>query len=492
MIINVRGCSNKPGIIVSYLVENEENTGYDSFNAKKIMVKNKIDILAAIKKTLISSRKLTEISADDFVSTINGVGKKNTFDTSLKTIVKSINDENMRSTMSTLSHVYFNNKPLSQVKAINIINGNMYFMVKMGSNYNLEPIKSEKIKCVIVISSLVNLYRRVKQGGLPPKNSFKKHYIQSRSIPSGIGRDTSGTIRGTYQNNAYNSFGEAVVDSNNICHPTEPVPEERPTNPPRTAVREITLPTISPPISPPDNDWCSPTLYSYSAETTNRQVPEDLANIDIPTIERPLRLEEIERLTNVETTMETEVIETNEEERPVVITLAEREPEEERQIDAEEERRDNLERLSDEIEEEEEDRPVVIDLATDLETQDIHCESRRETEMSNINRYDESQREAEIAVSVSEVMAANELPETDREERRDNLNEVTVPVSDVLTERFTRARVATEAESAPIPPLLAERPRQIVERNRRSFVEYLRENQTNTFNIVRGNDSSSS
>jgi hypothetical protein len=196
MILNVRGCSNKLGIIISYLVENEEKTGYKSFNAKKIIVKNKVDMLTSIKKTLKLSRKLPEINASVFVSTISAVGKKNIIDTSLKTIVKSINDENMQPTMLTLSHVYFNNKPLPQIKAINIINDNMYFMIKVGSNYTLEPIKNERIKCMIVTNSLVNLYRRIKQGGNFPKTVFKKNCIPKS-------RFTGDVIR-----NAYRSYNE--------------------------------------------------------------------------------------------------------------------------------------------------------------------------------------------------------------------------------------------------------------------------------------------
>lgn len=174
MIINVRSCLSRTGIIVSRLVENEERTGYASFVAEKFLIKDKIEALKIIKKILISSRKLPEITADDFVFTINKISKKLTCSTTLKQLVKTINDESMTSEMATLSHVFFNNKPLQQIKAINIINGNMYFMIKAGANYRLELIEKEKIKCIMTINSLVNLYRQIKHGTKVPLKKLKQ------------------------------------------------------------------------------------------------------------------------------------------------------------------------------------------------------------------------------------------------------------------------------------------------------------------------------
>ena len=210
MILNVRGCSSMPGIIITYLIENEEETGYDSFNAKKIVVKNKTDILAAIKKTLVSSREFSEIRADDFVSTINSIGKKSMFVTSLKAIVKAINEENVQPL--PLSQVYFDNKALPQIKAINIVNKNMYFMIKMGPNYTLELIKKEKIKCVIAISSLVNLYRQIKQTKPLPKNNSKKYYKPKTPVAESIWRSTIERVSPTTIGCA-TDFREGVVIS---------------------------------------------------------------------------------------------------------------------------------------------------------------------------------------------------------------------------------------------------------------------------------------
>jgi hypothetical protein len=516
MIINVRGCSNKFGIIVSYLVENEEKTGYDSFDAKKIIVKNKIDMLAAIKKTLISSRKLSEINASDFISTINKVGRKNIFDTSLKTIVKSINDESMQSTMATLSHVYFNNKPLPQIKAINIINGNMYFMVKVGPSYNLEPIKSERIKCVIVINSLVNLYRRIKQRKTLPKGTFKKHYI-SRPRP----RSPENT------ENVYHAYREGVISS--ISNSDENNPTERVLGEP-VSPSIVTVEETVPPAN--NNNWYGPTLYTYSEGTSTRRQAENLTNINIPTSERRRsdQREQIGRIVeslygeNTETPQpeitqpeipqpeipQPETTDTIEEERPIeepterqaaingdIFTIEEIgregcliEPpqleitnttEEEGREERERERRDNLrvsiaevavsvaEAMVVDENEEEEDRPTEIDSA-EREAEEERREVAEEERRTNL----------EIAVSQSSA-------ERDTEEER-LTNTVEPSRIDEADEEAPSTRQAVTASMRQAVSRQTEEERRMSTGNRCSLVDYLRDNQTITFNAFRGNN----
>jgi len=171
MIINVRSYPNPISIIVSYLVENEEKTGYASFCAKKFLIKNKTDILAMIKKILTSSHKLSEMTVTNFVSTIDKFSRKLIYDTSLKQIVKIINNENTMPTTMSLSHLLFNGKSLPRIKKINIINNDAYFVIKMGADYNLELIRKEKIKCVMNKNGFIALYKQIKQG---KKKLFKK------------------------------------------------------------------------------------------------------------------------------------------------------------------------------------------------------------------------------------------------------------------------------------------------------------------------------
>lgn len=274
MIINVRGCTNKSGIIVSYLVKNEEKTGYSSFNAKRLMIKNRTDILAAIKKTLILTRKIPVIKANTFVSTIEKVSRKTICDTSTKVIVKAINEENMLSRMLSLSYIRFNNKPLPQIKAINIVNGNMYFMIKKRSDYILELIENEKIECMISIGSLVNLYRIIKQKKNvkgPPKNFSKAMYTT---------RFTVNTAEDTNRRPSdWRNSHEAVY----VPTP-EPITPTRQAEPIASPVETRGL--VERPNSIDNNIWLSQPVYNLSSEEI---VPRFEAVISQP--ERPIEAE---------------------------------------------------------------------------------------------------------------------------------------------------------------------------------------------------------
>jgi hypothetical protein len=306
MIINVRGCTNRSGIIISHLVKNEEGTGYSSFASKKLAIKNKTDILAAIKKTLILTRKIPVIKADAFVSTIDKVSRKTMCDTSAKLIVKTINEENMRSRMLSLSYIHFNNKPLPQVKAINIVNGNMYFMIKKGPDYILELIENEKIECMISISSLVNLYRMIKQRkDIKPKNFFKSMYI-TRDVPTPSNTSTE-SIRNIWRTE-HTSVSNA---EHTLLETAEPIEESR----------EEELEPVS-----VDSSWLT---YDFNGGDIV-ELPTPRPTERRPTERRPTRRREVERQIGriaeraetlqerpvITPEMRQEIIETMQEERP--------------------------------------------------------------------------------------------------------------------------------------------------------------------------------
>lgn len=237
MIVNVRGCTSRPGIIVSYLTKNKEETGYSSFSSKKFIAKSRTDILTAIKKTLVLTRKTPVIKADALVSTVDKISKKTTCDTSAKLIVKATNEENMLSRMLSLSYIHFNGKPLSRIKAINVVNDNMYFMIKKGPDYILELIENEKIQCMISINSLVKLYRLIKLKIEPP-NSFKSMY--TRRITNTGAENIGGAWRNSYEYVVVHPEREgAVAEENEIVVElptaesveTENQPERRPQRP---------------------------------------------------------------------------------------------------------------------------------------------------------------------------------------------------------------------------------------------------------------------
>lgn len=459
MIINVRGCSNRTGIIVSYLIENEKKTGYASFSTKKILVKNKTEMLTAIKKTLISSREFPEIDANDFVSTVDKIGKKNTFDTPLKALVKAVNDENMRSTMSTLSHAYFNDKPLPQIKAINIINDNMYFMIKIGTSYNLELIEIEKIKCVIVVSSLVNLYRRIKHGGVLPKNAFKKHYISKTRRPGEVIR------------NIYRSFGEEGVNVVNDNSPAEPVLEEGIIDPSEIVTvghneAEATLITPS---------WYGPTLYTYANDATapspERQqteqrerlgeIPTDTEGPDIDTAER----EAEERRDQLDTN-ETE------EDRPTNVETT-------RQAFVNGDMFTVIETPQPTITNEEEDRPIGIDLS--------------EGTVSEIDEDLSRLHEEEIPTTGIGIVEAERLSLLETRRRYEGLvmrpPEENITNTDEADEEVPSTRQAVTASMRRSMPRQTEEERRMSTERRNTFVNYLRDNQASTtYNLRENND----
>ena len=162
MIINVRLCDYKPNIIVSNLLENKEKDGYSSLKSERFILKDQSEILTLIRKTLILNRGNATINADKFIPMLDGISRKNLSETSLTKMTNTINEMCTKPNTRSLSQVYFNNKPLSRIKFINIINDNMYFMIKKKSVYNLELIKNQGIMCMIPLSNLVTLYRQIK------------------------------------------------------------------------------------------------------------------------------------------------------------------------------------------------------------------------------------------------------------------------------------------------------------------------------------------
>ena len=136
-----------------------------------------------ILKDMITARK--EVDAEFFITKLNKLFRREIVHTKsfgqaakqivllMNSYVNTISSISLRQPLA-LSITYLNGKPLPKIEKICLIDNNMYFVTKYKKGYIMHVVNNENMKCIIPLSNVFSLYKRLKKINYVEKNTKKK------------------------------------------------------------------------------------------------------------------------------------------------------------------------------------------------------------------------------------------------------------------------------------------------------------------------------
>lgn len=168
MILNIN--LNNNNYIYHYeLKKGKLEEKYAFYVYRTSFIKSEKRDIFSILKDFITEKK--DIDAEFFINKINKVSRcellpMNSFEQSSKKIVSAINLHenitNRSSYPSKLSILYLNGKTMPKINNICIIDNNMYFIIKYKNEYIMYDATYENMECIIPLSNIFKLYKRLK------------------------------------------------------------------------------------------------------------------------------------------------------------------------------------------------------------------------------------------------------------------------------------------------------------------------------------------
>lgn len=178
MIININFAGGN--VIYYYDIEKNKTTGEYNACVYRSFATKEQDLFPFLKDIIITKK---EVDAGFFITKLNKVFKceltnTKSFGQIAKQIVTLINS--YRNTVPylkqplILSIPYLNGKPLPKIEKICLIDNNMYFVTKYKKEYIMHAFDSENMKCMVPVSNIISLCRRLKRAASIKKTIRKK------------------------------------------------------------------------------------------------------------------------------------------------------------------------------------------------------------------------------------------------------------------------------------------------------------------------------
>jgi hypothetical protein len=185
MIINI----NLTGNVVHYYdIKKDKSAEGHSVYLYRSFITKKEDVFPVLKDIIIAKK---EVDAEFFVTKMNKVFKYDlahtrSFGQTAKHIVSLMNS--YRNTTNglkqslVLSILYLDGKPLPKIEKICLIDNNMYFIIKYKNEYTMHAATDENMKCIMPLSNIFSLYKKLKKTNYIKKKIRKKPNSKSTGV----------------------------------------------------------------------------------------------------------------------------------------------------------------------------------------------------------------------------------------------------------------------------------------------------------------------